>query len=126
MGQTTVAIMYGVNDVKGVELFGEDETGGLVDLYRAHLGSGFDDDRLPKRPYESELPAIGYHVAIGGSGKEGIPDLYHFAWLDMGKIYKSRISVVKKHWAAFAKWAKKKQGVELPEPQFFLTEDEVV
>lgn len=96
---------------------------------------GWDDllDEYPEEAPDSEWPYgdkcfIGYWVAAGASGKDGVPHLAQvpFALADFAVTapYDVACKDAAKKWQAFAKWAKKK-GCNFDKPKLFLLETEV-
>jgi hypothetical protein len=78
---------------------------------------------VPISPYKAEPPLLGFYVAVGGSGKDGLPFLTGFPLDDVGSVFGKEIAAAKERWDRFAAWAKEK-GVDLPEAQLYFSETE--
>lgn len=118
MGQMTFGILYGVqaNPPAGAH-------DGWDDLLDEYLAESPDTEW----PHGGEC-FMGYWVAAGASGKNGVPHLAlaPFALADFAVIapYGVACKDAKKKWEVFAEWAKKK-GCHFDDPKLFLLETEV-
>ena len=118
MGQITFGVLYGVQANPPA-----DARDGWDDLF----------DKYPNKPPDSEYPYggdcfIGYWVAAGGSGKNGVPHLAQapFVLDEFASTapYDAACKNAAKKWQAFAKWAEEK-GYTFEKPELFLLETEV-
>jgi hypothetical protein len=143
MGQSTYALMFGVleEDIpEGVDLWGETGDDGFIGQWetacandiaeygRTHPWKSWNDPHgqdiyVPAHPYEG-LDIIGFYVAVGASGKAGIPMLEGCALSDVATVYKDAYAAAKERWQRFYDWAAS-QGVVLPDARLFLTKTEV-
>ncbi len=141
MGQTTFALMYGIERPSDVDFFGEGGDSGLwgewrtacadrINAYEAkHPHRSYedpwgDDVYVPARPYESTLDLVGFYVAVGASGEAGVPDLKGCALGNVRAAYPEAYKAARRRWRRFAKWAAAK-GIALPKARMYLTETEV-
>jgi hypothetical protein len=67
---------------------------------------------------------LGFFLACGASGKDGVDDLKGFRLLDVEKRYAKPLKAATKAWDKFAAWCAKR-GVELPPAELWLVECEV-
>lgn len=141
MAQMTYALLYGIEHPEGVDLFGEDGGSGLlgtwVESCRRQIDA-FDASRkdkslrtmgghaefVPVDPYQSTVALLGFYVAVGASGKPGIPQLEGFALDDVALRYGEAMASARARWNRFAAWCNE-QGHELPAAKLYLTETEV-
>lgn len=140
MGQMTYAIMYGVATPDDVDLWGEDGDSGLVGQWREHCRdeiAAWDREHprtsfrdpwpetlwVPQSPYEG-LDIVGFYVAVGASGKPGIPHLEGCALADVESTHYEAYTAARARWDRFAAWATSK-GVTFEAPRLYLTETEV-
>lgn len=73
---------------------------------------------------EGDIPYLGFWVAAGASGKDGVDYLEGFPLDDIASKYGKAIKAAKKRWQTFVDWAAAK-GVNLPEAKLYLLETEV-
>lgn len=121
MGQWTHAVMLAVAPGKAPELL-EEGWSEFLDAYKAGRGP------RPDHHYgEDDLELLGFWVAVGGSGKDGCPDLTLGFPLD-GFLsvpeYKESYDRAMKAWKRFNTWAAKK-GHQFGEPKLWLVQTEV-
>ena len=117
MGQMTFGIMYGVQAEPPEEF--EDGWYDLTDKYKAEA---------PVSPSgDGPRDFLGYWVAVGGSGEDGIPHLadrrFALQKFTETKPYDRAFLKAVRQWGKFVVWAKKK-GYTFPEPQLYLLETE--
>ena len=141
MGQQTFAILYGIEQPEGVDLFGEDGDDGLVGEWEKACGARIrryeerhprtswqmprgSDVYVPDSPYESHVGLLGFYVAVGASGKAGIPALEGCALADVRTEYADSYKAARRRWGRFAKWCRA-EGIVLPKARLYLTETEV-
>ena len=139
MGQTTIGILFGVQEPEGVELYSDDGESGLLERWQAENIAAiiarrrWIDEQCRARPgtmpYEFEsgearivpdletetgTPMLGFWVAAGASGKDGLPILDE--WKSPGytpvemtragvrsafpKAYRNAVA----RWARFRRW----------------------
>lgn len=138
MGQNTYALMFGVEDGPEVDWAGEEIIGewGKVcaDKIKAwekrHPHKSWRDPYgrdvyVPATTYEADPPLVGFYIAVGASGKAGIPNLEGCAIGDVKAHYADAYKAARRRWRRFAKWATAK-GIALPKARIFLTEAEIV
>jgi hypothetical protein len=123
MGQQVVALMYGIpRKTKGLvtkdgDYFWDDFSAGVPDHKR------YDWKKAPRMAYEGDV--CGYPVASGPALDDGEGFLGDTVRLvDLEKKHARRIAKAKKKWDAFAAWAKKEHGKDLPTPELWFTTDE--
>lgn len=153
MGQTTIGILFGVQEPEGVELYSDDGESGLLERWQAENIAAIiarrrwiDEqcmDRPGTMPYEFEsgearivpdletetgTPMLGFWVAAGASGKDGLPNLLNLpvplAALRTTEPYARAYRNARRRWWRFVRWART-QGVELPRPRLWITGTEV-
>lgn len=120
MGQMTYGLMYGCKQ-KPLESWedGWYEVIGTKDGYNPRKG--------PRLAAPEAPDIIGFWVAVGASGKRGVPILDDVATDDIrrhpeiGPAYGAAVAA----WAPFAAWMMKKHLVTLPEPRLWLVQTEV-
>jgi hypothetical protein len=116
MGQMTFGVLYGVL-AEPPEQF-ED---GWYEVVKKYAETG------NSKPSEPSPDGIGYWVAVGASGKDGVPYLEDpFPLTDIASVPEYREAAAKAalDWQKFAVWAKGK-GIALDEPKLWLVEVEV-
>lgn len=141
MGQSTYGIMYGVRRPAGIDMYGEDGYGGIVGQWRDHCAAEIEaydrehprkswrdpegeDLWIPQDPYEG-LDIVGFYVAVGASGKPGIPDLGSgFAFGEVADAIPEGHKQAVMRWQRFADWAAT-MGIVFDPAQLFLTACEV-
>ena len=134
MGQMTYGLCYGIPDQK-IEGFDLETT--LVQYEKAkadviaRIAKTSDNWTawhrvVPEWEGDSEPAFLGFFVAAGASGKNGIPFLNAFQLdaLDGDKRYKKAMKNAGDGWAAFSDWCSL-QGICLPEPHLWLIATEV-
>ena len=124
MGQMTFAVMYGSDRTPPESL--DEGWYSLIEQYRPGRGLA------PDRPHGDGQPEIvGFWVAVGASGKKGVPDLDTNFLLDgypgLAAVAKYRQAHARafRAWERFAKWAKKKHGIDFGLPHLWLVQTEV-
>lgn len=135
MGQSTFAVLYGIAE-EGLDLGSEDEgtlcawhqeCADKIKAYDKRHGSWRGEAAyIPNRPYEASLPLLGFYIAVGASGKRGVPSLEAFTLSRAGvrEAFPDGYKAARRRWRRFAKWAAT-QGVTLPKARLYLTETEV-
>jgi hypothetical protein len=126
MGQRSIAIMYAAEVSAGVEFFPKD-TPLIEDFERSkseHLRPAYswpDGDKL----------LVGYWIAVGGSGEDGVPYLgeqFPLDGIEDVPEYRKRLKVVRAAFDRLALWLAKRgcplRGPEMPGPRLWLTETE--
>lgn len=137
MGQMTFGLFYGVQ-AAAVPLRVNLEW--LLDDYRAAKSDailslaeseGCDlwtaSRRLvPDWETGSDPAFLGFFVAAGASGKEGVPQLkpFRLSSIDENEEYTQAMHSAKSAWSLFLQWCVSR-GIMLPEPELWLTETEV-
>lgn len=114
MGQSVVALMYGISR----------ETEGLFDAEGEPFWYGdYEDDDGPRVAYEGEV--VGYSVACSSGQYDDEGDLGESCLVaDIKKKHAPHISEARKKWNRFANWALTKRGISLPPAALWLTTDE--
>lgn len=157
MGQLTVGILYGCKIPDDVLLLTEDAEvdgdEGLLDrwaevnraeieaadkavegacaLYPGVMPYEFEsgcDRFVPDMEYDGGEPLMGFWIAAGASGKNGIPRLRALV-VDAKKLsteepYAKAYRKAVERWDRFAAWAKSR-GVKLPKARLWVTQTEV-
>ncbi len=121
MGQMTLAVIYGCDQTPPDTL--EEGWYSLIDKYNHGVGP------QPDTPHgDGNHDIIGFWVAVGASGEDGVPDLDEDFPLD-GLLtvlkYNQAYRRAVKAWAKFAAWAEKKRGIKLDSPRLWLAQTEV-
>ena len=146
MGQVTQAIMFGVQRPEGLYLFDDDaDDGGIGQRWEGECGpqikaaSDALEQQHPNAPWEwradhlfvpgadESFAVIGLWVAVGASGRPGVPSLDGAVALDAIDVtepYASALRLARERWEAFAAWAAT-QGLALPAAKLWLVETEV-
>lgn len=132
MGQQTNGIMYGVRvPASATPMYDEDykspiEKRGLINRWEAtHRKGRKQREAVPT--FDENYDVVGFWVAVGASGKDGLPDLdtpVALNDIETTKPYAASCQKARKKWNAFAKWAAT-QGVVFPIAQAWLTVTEV-
>jgi hypothetical protein len=109
--QLTYALSVGINDQ---EIPGWDWE--KIETYRDP----------PRHEHESDVPCIGYRIAVGGSGEIGLPRLTPFPIKDFAlqKQFAASAARAWKRWSQFAAWCGM-HGIDLPAAAVWLVECEV-
>lgn len=118
MGQTAQAILY------GAIIPGLYDEGGLWEQWdRSPRKSR--PEHAPRQAEADDAPA-GFEVAVGRSGRDGLPHLTSVAFDDVWHVepYASACAAAVTRWQAFAEWAAAR-GVTLPTPRLWVTEASV-
>lgn len=144
MGQWTKALMLGVKRPEGLN-FRDDDGDGIADRWaieceaeinaacealKAERGHAYrwDVERHFVPGEDDRFTVIGMWLAIGASGREGVPELADEAVavdeIETMEPYASRLREMRPRWDAFAAWAAT-QGVMLPPPKLWLVTTEV-
>lgn len=114
MGQSIVALMYGVKR--------SDMPDGLRDDCEDWLWYG----KLPDEPRDAyEGDCLGFPVAVSSGYRDEDGDLGETCFLDeVEKVHADGIADAKQKWGAFAEWFQANCKGELPKPGLLLTRDE--
>lgn len=120
MGQMTFALLFGAEQPEGVD-FWDESCAVELDKWRKKCRS---DAAVPESPYQSTIQLLGFYVAAGASGRDGVPYLEGFAVDEVGTLYAKEIAAARERWERFAAWCKTK-GHDLPAGKLYLTETEV-
>lgn len=123
MGQMTYAILYGCKMKRAPKSMGDDGWYTLIEEYKARRGPKPDVD------YNDEHRAqfMGFWVAAGASGKDGIPTLGTMpldGMLSIGAYKKAHERAVDA-WVDFAKWAHETKSIDIGAPALWLVQTEV-
>lgn len=153
MGQMTVGIMLGVESPENIrdadwskpynqhtKLLDrwERECAVRIDALRTKLRAKVAEGRMhswdahaeeryiPDVTHDGERDLLGFWIAVGASGKGGIPTLGTVA---LGAVrttepYAKAYQRARRRWWRFARWART-QGVTLPKPRLWIAETEV-
>lgn len=145
MGQTTYAVLYGVEIPKDLPIHddwsNDREVPGLLSRWLDAIQDKVTsyDKRHPNRhwskpdghavyvpgtPYEATLQLVGFYVAVGASGRAGVPYLTGFPLHDLRAKFPDAYKAARRRWRRFAKWAAA-QGHVMPKARVYLTEMEV-
>lgn len=117
MGQMTFALMYGCNQTPPDIL--EEGWHSLCERYDAGKGPE------PTTPHgDGDHDIIGFWVAVGASGEDGVPDLETVALDEVASVYKKSHARAVKAWQRFATWTET-QGITMGTPKLHLVETEV-
>jgi hypothetical protein len=130
MGQMTYGLAYGIpdnefdSDVDLLEIYESDKKSEIETLAKESNSDYWFTKRqiIPERVYESSSGFIGFFLAVGASGQDGVPYLKEFRLDDVRDKYLT--TVVETRWSAFAAWCSNK-GIQLPDPSIWLVETEV-
>ena len=127
MGQMTSGIMFGVPvpDELADKLYGDGD--------ELPFGKGFIEKWERRRcstleletNHESAVWLMGFWIVTYRGQPEGCPEFKTCPIDDFRTTYQERIAQVWRAWILLSEWAKNQWGVELPMPQFWLTETEV-
>jgi hypothetical protein len=84
------------------------------------------DHVVPDWETASDPSVLGFFIAAGASGREGVPYLKTFRLDAVGEDddYNEAMRAAQPAWDSFAQWCADK-GIVLPEPAVWLTETEV-
>ena len=127
MGQMTLGIMWGVQRPKGLHLYDDNaEDGGVAEEYARHDRRKITEAGIPDD--DEDRTVIGMWVAVGASGKRGIPSLNAPVALDAlatTKPYAAALPKAQERWARFAKWLHEERAILLPEPRLWLVPVEI-
>ena len=141
MGQMTYAIMYGVEEDDSERWCGDDGDGGVVGAFKAQCKPMIDAAAtkrgmspwnvehwyIPDHTHgDTDLPVYGFWIAVGASGKRGVPDLCSVAINAMAVHANYPASYVKarRRWRRFARFCASR-GFELPKARLWLVQTEV-
>ena len=121
MGQMTYGIMFGIidNSETSEELCDKwaDENNAFAMSYEARMKIVPDhvcvDDAY-----------LGFWVAVGGSGMDGVPYLDDVCLDELNATYSKQIILAKERWRKYAEWAEV-NGEQLPKAQLWLVKTEV-
>lgn len=125
MGQMTVGIMYGCESPDLPVTEDSDEP--LYDLiYRWEQAKRIAWTRKGPRirqNNEGSKTLLGVWIAVGGSGKDdaGYIGDACVPFDSVRDVFAKRINKAAKLWGRFAAWAAKKEGIELPAAQLWIT-----
>lgn len=127
MGQMVTGILLGCEVPKGLDLHGEEPGGdfeGLLGRWENHAGRGARIDTA----HDGDRHLMGRWVMVQhGEEREhpGAVDLdgrcVRLAEIEDSREYKA----ARNTWVRFAAWAKKHEGVTLPEPTLWIAPTEV-
>lgn len=119
MGQSVVALMYGIsNRTEGLR----DERGESFWAYGSPKEKRYDQDG-PRDAYEGE--AVGYPVACSGGMDDDEDYLGESCRLSqLEQVHSAAIIRARVKWEAFAKWALETHGMALPPAELWITQDE--
>lgn len=120
MGQSVVALMYGINsNTKGLR----DEHGEPFWHDHSTPGKHLDWDDAPRTAYEGEV--VGFAVACSNGQDVGEGCLGETCLVaDIERQHAKYIKVARKKWDTFAAWALKEHGKKLPPAALWITTDE--
>lgn len=139
MGQTTYGIFYGVEVSDDLyELLSPEEGPGVLDRWevacRARAEALADrtetalrtaeDSFVPEWTADGEPTVLGFPVAVGASGRPGVPYLTTVRLGAVRSTYAEAYCHARRRWLRFAKWAGT-EGIALPPAGAILTETEV-
>lgn len=131
MGQFTHAILYGARIPSDAHLrTGDagDNTKGLLDVWEdERRGCGRSRDRAFSVEADDEFDVIGFWVAVGGGGIDGVPLLGACVEVSDGAVteeYRERVAIVRPMWDEFCAWARER-GVKFDTERLWLTMTEV-
>jgi hypothetical protein len=141
MGQNTYALMFGVEECDEIDWSGEDGDSGIIGEWgkvcaekikaweKRHPRKSWSDPYgrnvyVPATTYEADPAIVGFYIAVGASGKAGVPNLEGCAVGNVKGRYPEAYKAARRRWRRFAKWATAK-GVALPKARIYLTETEV-
>lgn len=123
MGQMTYALLYGCKMRKAPKSLGDEGWWALAEEYES------DWKKRPAVDYNDEHEAnfLGFWIAAGASGKDGVPVLGSFPLDDLLSIksYKKAHERAVNAWVAFAKWAHETKGIDLGAPRLWIVQTEV-
>lgn len=107
MGQTTYALLYGCKMRKPPKALGDEGWWTLAAQYSPK------HEERPEVDYSDEHRThfLGFFVAVGASGKDGVPDLGSFPLDDAPKTYKAAYSRAVNAFVDFARWAHEAKGI---------------
>jgi hypothetical protein len=121
MGRMTYAVMYGCKMKQAPKSLGDEGWWALAEEFPERASR-------PAADYNDEHQThfLGFWVAAGASGKQGIPTLGTFPLDDLliMPAYKKAHDRAVKAWAKFAAWAEKR-GIKLDPPRLWLVQTEV-
>lgn len=120
MGQSVVALMYGIsNETKGLV---DDEGEPFWSEY-SNTGKSYEVDDGPRNAYEGGV--VGYPVACGPACNNDEGYLGEDCLLaDIEQKHAEYIKAAREKWNKFAAWALTEHGKELPQAALWLTTDE--
>jgi hypothetical protein len=130
MGQMTFALMLGTplpKAPKGKTWWGDSEEVGGKWVYRAGLLELHEAGRGQRPRTDENSEIVGFFVAAGASGMDGLPRLEGPIGLASAKRMKRYAASYKKAaaaWVSFARFCSA-QGVRLGRPSLYLVETEV-
>jgi hypothetical protein len=123
MGQMTHAVILGVDASGHAASLGDGGLYDLLDKYKAGRGPRPDHPHGDTKNYD----VIGFWVAVGASGKDGVPDLdtgfQLDGFLDVPE-YREAHQRARAAWATFRPWAAKR-GFVFGTPRLWLVQTEV-
>jgi hypothetical protein len=111
MGQMTYGLIFGIPNYTEVENLDSEIIWDEYEKIDDSIGVNYDSNFL------------GFYVAVGASGKDGVPYLEGFRITDP-LAYAEQIKEASDKWWKFAAWCKKKDII-LPTPELWLIECEV-
>lgn len=124
MGRMTVGVLYGIklsrDDIPEdlQDRFDEEMTPTRCDLRRRR-------DVCPRDIALDGESLFGYWVALGTGGEDyGVPGFHARKLHELSGAYVEEIKRASVRWEFFAEWARQR-GVELPDPDLWITETEL-
>lgn len=121
MGQATYGILFGIVDSdpeRSETLRDEWDKKNHVRSYAARRAVSPDYTCIADTPY------LGFWIAVGASGMDGVPYLDDVCLSNLDAVYSESIKLAKERWAKYADWVKQK-GITLADAQLWLIETEV-
>lgn len=130
MGQMTFAILLGCKMPKaprGKTWWGDSKKVGEEYVYQDGILDRWEKKSTARARTDENANVIGFSVAVGASGEEGVPCLegpIALASFADDRRYKGARTKARKTWDRFAALCLS-EGVTMPEPTFWLVEIEV-
>ena len=130
MGRMTFAIIFGAKMPKaprGKRWWGDSKKVGEEYVYQDGILDLWDAKSTVRVRTDEDANVIGFSVAIGSGGEDGVPSLegpIALASFAEDRRYKGARTKARKTWDRFAALCLS-EGVTMPEPTFWLVEIEV-
>jgi hypothetical protein len=122
MGQSIVALMYGVRESK-LPMRLRDEAGDWIWDYCPEPKKRINHNKSPHSAYEGDV--LGFPVAASRGRNDDEGELGETVALSqVERVHAKHIQAARKKWDHFAKWLKEVHGEELPIAELWLTTDE--